>query len=235
MSDPGLPESLTGLVGPVAALPHLAEALTHPSWANEQKRGVRVDYQRLEFLGDAVLQLCVSELLVERFASATEGELSRRRAAIVGTEALAAYARRCALPPFLRLGRGADASGERDRSSVLADALEAVVAAVFLDRGFEAARLLARAIAEDALERTEDVRDPKSALQERAQGAGLPAPTYRLVTEEGPAHERCFVVAVEVDGRAVGEGRGRSKKLAEQDAAQKALATESLPSDPAQG
>ena len=233
MSDVALPPSLVALVGPPSGLPHLAEALTHPSWANEQKRGPRLDYQRLEFLGDAVLQLAVSELLVERFPTAGEGELSRRRAAIVGTDALADHARHVGLGPCLRMGRGADQSGERDRSTVLADALEAVVAAVYLDRGFDAARALARAIAEDALIRAQDVRDPKSALQERAQGEGLPAPTYRLVSEEGPAHARVFVVAVDVGGRALAEGRGRSKKLAEQDAAQRALS--SLPAGPEEG
>lgn len=224
MNDLHLPEALVALVGPPEGLPHLEEAMTHPSWANEQKRGPRVDYQRLEFLGDAVLQLAVSELLVERFPAAGEGELSRRRAAIVGTDALAEHARLTGLAACLRMGRGADASGERDRSSVLADALEALVAAVYLDRGFDVARALARAIAEDALQRAEDVRDAKSLLQERSQGAGGAAPTYRLVAEEGPAHARCFVVRVEVSGREVAEGRGRSKKLAEQDAAQKALA-----------
>ncbi len=233
MTDVRLPDALVALVGPPQGLPHLAEALSHPSWANEQKRGPRLDYQRLEFLGDAVLQLSVSELLVERFPAAGEGELSRRRAAIVGTDALAEYARLCGLAACLRMGRGADSSGERDRSSVLADALEAVVAAVYLDRGFDVARALARAIAEDALERAEDVRDAKSMLQERAQGTGLPAPTYRLASEEGPAHERCFVVRVEVGGREVAEGRGRSKKLAEQDAAQTALAQ--LPPAPEEG
>jgi ribonuclease-3 len=231
VSDAELPASLEALVGASDALPHLVEALTHPSFANEQRRGDRIDYQRLEFLGDAVLQLCVTELLVERFPDAGEGELSRRRAAIVGTEALATYARSHDLGGALRMGRGADASGERGRSNVLADALEAVVAAVYLDRGFDVARSLARAMAESAMERQKDALDPKSELQERAQGSGLPAPTYRLVGEEGPPHERCFVVRVEVDGRELGEGRGRSKKAAEQEAAREGLSNLSPAAD----
>lgn len=226
MSDLRLPPSLEAIVGASADMPHLAESLTHPSYANELRRGIaRLDYQRLEFLGDAVLQLCISEALVERFPDAGEGELSRRRASVVGTEGLAAFARAHDLGSFLRLGRGADASGERTRPNVLADALEAVVAAVHLDRGFTAAKALALAILDAAGDAPLVELDPKSALQERIQAGGDPAPTYALVAEEGPPHERVFVVRVEVGDQALGEGRGRSKKVAEQEAARVALAS----------
>ncbi len=226
MSDLRLPASLESIVGPSDEIPHLAEALTHPSFANELRRGLtRLDYQRLEFLGDAVLQLCISEALVERFPDAGEGELSRRRASVVGTDGLATFARAHDLGSSLRLGRGADASGERMRPNVLADALEAVVAAVHLDLGFTTAKLLALAILDAAGDAQLVELDPKSALQERVQAAGEPAPTYALVTEEGPPHERVFVVRVDVGERALGEGRGRSKKVAEQEAARVALAS----------
>jgi ribonuclease-3 len=230
VSDARLPASLEAIVGPSSEMPHLAEALTHPSYANELRRGaVRLDYQRLEFLGDAVLQLCISEALVERFPDAGEGELSRRRANVVGTDGLAAFARLHDLGSSLRLGRGADASGERTRPSVLADALEAVVAAVHLDLGLAAARTLALAILDAVGDAPFLELDPKSALQERIQAGGEPAPTYALVAEEGPPHERIFVVRVDVGDRALGEGRGRSKKVAEQEAARVALASLDAP------
>lgn len=208
-------------------LPHLEEALTHPSFANEQRPGRRFDYQRLEFLGDAVLGLLVGELLMSRFPNAKEGELSLMRSLLVNTDALAAWARAVGLGPALRLGRGADAAGERERENVLADAVEALVGAVYLDRGIPEARELAAAIVDDPLSGLEPGgaigRDAKSELQERVQAAGVASPRYRVVGSEGPDHRREFVVVVEVDGVIAGEGRGRSKKLAEQAAARAAI------------
>jgi len=205
-------------------LPHLEEALTHSSFANEQ-RARRADNQRLEFLGDAVLGLLVGELLMNRLPSAKEGELSLLRSLLVNTEALAAWARAVDLGPALRLGRGADAAGDRQQDSVLADAVEALVGAVYLDRGLEATRALAAAIVEEPLGRlvAGAGRDPKSELQEQVQAEGGSSPRYRVVATEGPDHRRAFVVAVEVDGATLGEGRGRSKKLAEQAAARAAI------------
>lgn len=214
--------------GDEGGLPHLEEALTHPSFANEQKPGRRADNQRLEFLGDAVLGLLASELLMQRFPAAKEGELSLMRSLLVNTDALAAWARRIGLGAALRLGRGADAAGERERDNVLADAVEALVGAVFLDRGIEVARRLSAAIVGDPLARlgasSAVGRDPKSELQEQVQAEGGPSPRYRVVGVEGPDHRRAFVVVVEVDGEILGEGRGRSKKLAEQAAARAAIA-----------
>ncbi|AGP34932.1 hypothetical protein SCE1572_10675 [Sorangium cellulosum So0157-2] len=208
-------------------LPHLEEALTHPSFSNEQRGGRRVDNQRLEFLGDAVLGLCVTELLMERFPGAREGELSMMRSALVNTDALAAWARGIELGAALRVGRGAEVAGERDQTNVLADAAEALVAALYLDRGFESARALSRKIVASPLAQLASGsmlgRDAKSELQERVQARGAASPRYRLMGTEGPDHDRAFLVAVEVDGQVIGTGRGRSKKLAEQAAARAAL------------
>lgn len=200
--------------------------MTHPSFSNEQRSGPRMDYQRLEFLGDAVLGMCVSELLVARFPDAQEGELSLMRASLVNTEALATWAREVGLGVALRLGRGADAAGDRDQASVLADAVEALVAAVYLDLGIERARELSRMVVEGELAGLSSGprRDAKNELQERVQAEGLPSPRYRLLRSDGPDHRREFVVAVEVDGETVGEGQGRSKKAAERAAAQDAMA-----------
>jgi ribonuclease-3 len=225
-ADPGSSVDLPSSVDP-KGFAHLEEALTHPSFANEQRRGRRADNQRLEFLGDAVLGLFASELLMDRFPTAKEGELSLMRSLLVNTEALAAWARSIDLGKALRFGRGADAAGERERDSVLADAVEALVGAIYLDRGIDVARRLSSAIVAEPLSRLASApavgRDPKSELQEQVQAEGGPSPRYRVVGAEGPDHRRAFIVVVEVSGEVLGEGRGRSKKLAEQAAARSAL------------
>lgn len=212
------------LVGPGELLHHLDQALTHPSYANERKPSPG-DYQRLEFLGDAVIALCSSEHLMAHYPLAREGELSKLRSNVVSTDALASFARLANLGASLRLGKGADAAGEREQSSVLADALEALVGAVYLDRGIEVARLLVEEIVEHGLQLRRDQSDPKSELQELVQSRGAPAPTYRLRETRGPDHQREFVVDVEGFGRILGIGVGRSKKAAEQDAARSGLET----------
>ena len=205
--------------------PHLEQALTHPSYANE-RRGVP-DNQRLEFLGDAVLGFCTSELLFERFPDADEGTLTRIRARLVNAEALAEWARRNGLSSALRLGRGAEAGGLRESTNVLADAVEALIAAAFLDAGLDAARRACTQIVEQELEAlsasASGARDPKSELQERVQARGVEAPTYHVVDSGGPAHARWFAVSVRVGDRALAEGRGRSKREAERAAAIAAL------------
>ena len=227
MDGAALPGELGLLPELAGQLPHLEEALTHASFANEQRSGRRVDNQRLEFLGDAVLGLCVTELLMERYPDAREGELSLMRAALVNTDALANWAREVGLGAALRLGRGADVAGERDQTNVLADATEALVAAVYIDRGLDTARALSRRIIAGPIGRLQGGarigRDPKSQLQERIQARGGPSPRYRIVAIEGPDHERLFTAVAEADGEILGEGRGRSKKLAEQAAARGAL------------
>jgi ribonuclease III len=221
------PRALADRLGLGGDLPHLEEALTHPSFANEQ-RGRCADNQRLEFLGDAILGLLVGELLMARLPCANEGELSLLRSQLVNTEALAAWARSVDLGLPLRLGRGADAAGERERDNVLADAVEALVGAVYLDLGMAEARGLATVMVAEPLERLASGaavgRDPKSELQEQVQAEGGSSPRYRVVGTEGPDHRRSFVVVVEVDGQVLGEGRCRSKKLAEQAAARAAIA-----------
>lgn len=220
-----LPESLASLLGDSGDFEHVEQALTHPSYANERKRGPRLDYQRLEFLGDAVIQLCVSEALMARFPDAREGELSFLRSSIVSTDALADYARSIDLGSALLLGRGAGAAGERSQSTVLADALEAVVGAVYLDRGLEVSRTLVASILQRGLDAraTQPLRDAKSELQERVQALGGTSPKYKLVSTTGPDHAREFVAEVEALGRMLGRGTGRSKKAAEQEAARAGL------------
>lgn len=220
-----LPPLLAQVLDDHADLEHLEQALTHPSHANERKRGPRLDYQRLEFLGDAVIQLCVSEALMARFPEAREGELSFLRSSIVSTDALADYARAVEIGAALQLGRGADAAGERGQSTVLADAIEAVVGAVYLDRGLEAARALVGHVIERGLDARAQrpLRDAKSELQERVQALGGAAPKYRLVATTGPDHSREFAVEVDALGQVLGRGTGRSKKAAEQDAARAGL------------
>lgn len=205
--------------------PHLQLALTHPSYANEQGRPGEGDNQRLEFLGDAVLSFCTSEVLYARFPNADEGTLTRTRAQLVNAEALAAFAKSVALPDGLLLGRGAVAAGLRDSTNVVADAVEALIAAAYLDVGLPAARRVCERIVDFGLARQlkAGARDPKSELQEQVQALGHPPPTYRVVQSGGPAHARWFEVEVLLAGAGIGQGRGRSKRLAEQEAARVAL------------
>jgi ribonuclease-3 len=213
---------LEALVGP-GPIERFDEALTHPSYGNEV--GTR-DNQRLEFLGDAVLGLCVSEMLSAAYADADEGVLTRMRSALVKGETLATWARHVDLGSCVAFGRGAMLGSERERTNVLADAAEALIAAVYEARGLPGARALVRDIANDLLEDAEalSVRDPKSALQESVQASGQSAPTYRVVDVLGPPHEQTFVVEVILGERALGRGRGKSKRLAERAAATNALA-----------
>lgn len=206
-----------------AAAPHLEAALTHPSFANEQRSAA--DNQRLEFLGDAVLQFCISELLFGQFPDAAEGELTRRRAQLVNTEALADVAREIGLAGAMRLGKGAEANGLRDNTSVLADAVEALLAASFLDGGIEAARAASGELLQRIQRRLEQTptADAKSELQERVQALGFDAPTYKVIESSGPPHQPSFRVSVTVAGQILAEGLGRSKRQAERNAAQSAL------------
>lgn len=206
--------------------PHLVEALTHPSFAHEVPGAV--DNQRLEFLGDSVLNFLTSRALFEKFPEANEGELTRRRAQIVSTEALALFARSHEIGSQLRFGRGAGQAGLTDSDNVLADAVEALLAATFLDHGLAAAERVGMRIVEFALDHPEArfELDPKSELQIRAQSRGARAPTYEVLSQVGPQHESTFEVSVVVDGKEVGRGTGRSKKAAERSAALNALTRE---------
>jgi ribonuclease-3 len=211
----------------LAGLPHtsarLQEALTHPSLANE-RREIQHN-QRLEFLGDAILGLCASETLFERFPNADEGKLTRLRAQLVNADALARWARHAGLQDVLRLGRGAAGTGLRESTNALADAVEALIAAAYLDAGAEQARRLSAEVIAHGLAAVgaPGARDPKSELQEWLQALGRPAPVYELLDAVGPAHERWFRVRVLDDGEPLAEGSGRSKRAAEQAAAELAL------------
>jgi ribonuclease III len=205
---------------------HFRQALIHPSFANEQRGGY--DNQRLEFLGDAVLQLCASEYLFQAYPEAAEGELTRRRAQLVNSEALGSFARDAGVEEALRLGRGADAHGLRSNTGVLADAVEALIAATYLDGGLEAAREACHRV----LKRIEEglgngSTDTKSELQEAVQAHGIEAPVYQLIERGGPAHEPWFEVSVAVAGQVLAKARGRNKRGAEREAAR--LALEVLP------
>jgi ribonuclease-3 len=218
---------IVGVVG-VGPISRLDEALTHRSFANEA--GVP-DNQRLEFLGDSVLGLCVSELLAAAHPDADEGKLTRMRSALVNGEALAAWARRVGVGGCVAFGRGAKLGSEREQTNVLADAAEAIIAAVYDARGIDGARALVRDVVGNLLDRADELSaaDPKSALQERVQARGLPAPTYRVVDVRGPAHEQTFVVEVLVGDAPLARGEGRSKRLAERAAAASAIGN--LPTD----
>jgi len=214
----------------------LEQALTHRS-ATPELRARSEDGQaaspgggnneRLEFLGDAVLDLLASEYLLDNFPEWSEGQLSKSRARLVNARSLERAARRLGLGEHLRLGRGEEKTGGRDKPALLADGFEAVVAAVFLDAGLQAAGdLLKRLLFDQALEeRGERMADSdrKSALQELLQRGGRPPADYRLVGESGPDHRKMFLVEVWTGGNCLGSGEGKTKKEAEQQAARSAL------------
>ncbi|HXQ54086.1 MAG TPA: ribonuclease III [Stellaceae bacterium] len=202
----------------------LTEALTHPS-AIARRGGKRRHYERLEFLGDRVLGLVVADLLWRRFADEAEGELTRRHAHLVRREALAEVAHTLGLGRYLIVSPSEDAAGVRDNPRVLADVCEAVIAALFLDGGLEVAtRFVARWWEARLAALGAPPRDPKTALQEWAQGRGLPLPVYRTVPGDGPAHRRIFTVTVRVEGLPPASATGSSKRAAETAAAAAALA-----------
>lgn len=199
-------------------------ALTHRSWANEQ--GLEVNYERLEFLGDAVLGLVTAEWLYRTHPGLPEGDLSKKKATLVSEPALARHARKLGLGELLRVGVGEERSGGRDKDSLLSDALEAIFGALYLDGGFEAAhRIVEELVAESHEVRAEVLPvDAKTRLQEVTQAQGLDLPEYELIAQDGPDHDKVFTFACRVAGRVVGEGSGRSKKVAQQIAAAEALA-----------
>ena len=204
----------------------LDQALTHSSSRNET--GHRLpDNQRLEYLGDSVLGLIVNEALYLRHPGYTEGDLARIKSAVVSESSLAPVAGELGLGPLLTLGRGERSSGGTRRSSNLADAFEALIAAIYLDRGLVAARKFVLAALQgvlDSFAEPASARDSKSILQERVQKRSRKRPIYEVVSESGPDHQRVFVCRVMIDGREAGRGQGASRKRAEQDAASNALA-----------
>lgn len=204
----------------------LERALTHRS---VHAKGAKSDYERLEFLGDAVFDLAVAHLLLDHHPEAREGDLSKMRAALVNTTSLAQIARNLELGAFIRLSRGELASGGSERSSILADVVEAVLGAVYREGGYDVAKVCVAGLLGDQL-RTVTPRDPKTELQEALHASGSEAPVYRLECVEGPEHAPVFISVVEVDGQIVGRGRGPTKKASQQSAAEEAL-TRLKPSD----
>jgi ribonuclease III len=201
----------------------LDRALTHSSRANEDATGRGRHNEPLEFLGDAVIGLVVADILHRRDPEGTEGTKSRARAQLVSAQSLARRARDLGLPDLMVLGRGEEKTGGRMKAALRADAYEALLAALYLDGGFDAAHRFVRDEFANDLEREGEARDAKSALQELLQGRGESVPEYRVAAEEGPSHRRRFRVECWVQGRMVADGEGHSKKEAQQEAARLAL------------
>lgn len=203
----------------------LAEALTHPSISLERK-DYPFDNQRLEFLGDAVIQVVVTEHLYRMFSDFSEGRLTKLRTRIVSRTALRERGLALDLGRFLMMGRGEEASGGRERASTLADSFEAVVGAIFLDGGFEAARIFTlrqmEEVFADLASQPEEI-NPKGFLQELLQSISPTAPEYELLSQTGPEHSKNFVCRVMWSGRELGRGTGQSKKEAQVAAAEIAL------------
>lgn len=196
---------------------HLRLALTHPSTKLP-------DNQRLEFLGDAVLEFCVSDMLYRKYPDLHEGELTARRAALVCERTLSLIAGSLGLGRCLLMGHGEEQTGGREKPSILADAMEAVLAAIYVDGGYEAARgVISRLFSEEERLIAWRGQDDKGALQEYTQAHELALPEYEIVSQEGPDHNRRFTARVSVLGKAVATGEGNSKKAAEQAAAREAL------------
>ena len=206
--------------------PELMElALTHPSVSHERNEKLE-NNQRLEFLGDAVLQLIISAELYKRFSNRDEGSLSKARARLVNREALAERATEIQLGEEIMLSRGEDRNNGRNRPSALADAFEAVVGAIYLDGGFTRVKKFIHTQFADQFDGADSGRykgNPKGELQEILQGKSATAPEYRLLEMEGPDHDRSFVCTVRHSGRELGRGSGKSKKTAEINAAASAI------------
>ena len=201
----------------------LQQALTHSSYANEQKINKRQDYERLEFLRDAVLELVSSDYLFQAHPDLPEGKLTKQRSSMVCEPALAFCARDIELEQFIYLGKGEEATGGRKRDSIISDVMEAVIGAIYLDGGLDPARdYINRFILSD-LEHKQLFYDSKTILQERVQRLPNASLAYVLTGETGPEHDKLFMVEALLNGKKIGEGSGRSKKLAEQQAAYEAL------------
>ncbi len=203
----------------------LETALTHRSYVNENPQLAIADNERYEFLGDAVLGVCVSDILVRKYADFSEGTLSKIRAAIVNEKPLAEMAHKLGIGTCLLLGKGEEISGGRSKDSLLANAFEAVIAAIYLDAGFAKTKSILKKIMgpllnDDSLH--SQYFDYKTALQEFCQKTYKTAPAYRIIDSCGPDHAKTFAVEVTIAGEAIQTGKGKSKKEAEKQAAQKA-------------
>lgn len=203
----------------------LETAFTHTSYANEHRLLKISHNERLEFLGDAVLQLVISKYLYKQYPHAPEGEMSKLRSSFVREESLAGFSRACGFDRYLLLGKGEEKSGGRNRDTILGDAFEAFLGALLLDKGESVVEAFLYQVMIPQLEagNFERVTDYKTKLQELLQTNGEITISYQVLTESGPAHDKTFTVAVLANQEVIGQGTGRSKKLAEQDAAKNAV------------
>ncbi|MBD5522525.1 MAG: ribonuclease III [Lachnospiraceae bacterium] len=199
------------------------QALTHSSFANEQKINKYADYERLEFLGDAVLELVSSEFLFHRNDSMKEGELTKLRASMVCESALAYCARQFGLEGYILLGKGEEMTGGRDKDSIICDVMEAIIGAIYLDSGMEEASGYIHKFILSDLENKKIFYDAKTILQEVVQQNNSGVLHYELISQKGPDHDKVFVVEAMIDKEKIGSGSGKTKKAAEQQAAYEAL------------
>ncbi len=203
----------------------LARALTHRSFVNETGKSIK-DNERLEYLGDSVLALVVNEYLFRHFENYREGKLAKIKSAIVSEASLAKIARRIDLGNFIFMGRGEENSGGRERASILANTLEALIGAVFLDSGLKSSRRFVLALIREDIENINNLtylRDPKTTLQEYVQKKYKERPVYQVIEERGPDHKKEFTVKLFINGREIAEGEGPSKRKAEMNAARTSL------------
>ena len=200
----------------------LKQALTHSSFSNEQKINKFANYERLEFLGDAVLELLASRFFFENYPEMSEGEMTRRRSSMVCEPALAFCARDISLGEYVLLGKGEEATGGRKRDSIISDVMEAVLGAIYLDGGLEEADKFVKKYILSDLENKQLFFDSKTILQENVQKLGMQL-SYVLRSESGPEHDKIFTVEAIIDGKTAGTGQGRNKKSAEQQAAYQVL------------
>lgn len=201
----------------------LKQAITHSSYANEQKIYRGKNYERIEFLGDAVLELVSSDYIFFNNPDMPEGELTKLRSTLVCEQALAYCARELEVGAYIFLGRGEEATGGRNRDSIIADVVEAIIGAIYLDGGFDKAKEFIHAFVLSDLENKQLFHDSKTLLQEMVQKDNTSVLQYDLLEEIGPEHNKIFVVAAMLDDKQIGKGEGKTKKAAEQQAAYKGI------------
>jgi len=201
----------------------ITQAMTHSSFSNEQKVNRQKDYERLEFLGDAVLELVSSQFLFEEMPDKTEGDLTKMRSSLVCEPSLAYCAKELNLGEYIRLGKGEEATGGRMRDSITSDVMEAIIGAIYLDGGFDKAKEFIYKFILSDLENKKLFYDSKTILQEIVQGKNNGTLHYEVIAETGPDHDKLFLVEARIDDRKISEGNGRTKKAAEQQAAYQAI------------
>ncbi|MCL2577624.1 MAG: ribonuclease III [Defluviitaleaceae bacterium] len=202
----------------------LKHAVTHASFVHEQKLNPLESNERLEFLGDAVLELCISDFLYHRYPEMSEGDLTKKRAALVRESSLASLARDLSIGTFILLGQGEASEGGREKDSILSDVLESIFGAIYLDGGLEEVRALILRLYEPIADKaTRSNKDHKTTLQEHLQKISHETAVYSIIKEIGPAHKKIFTAQATHKGKVIGTGKGASKKNAEQEAARMAL------------